>query len=399
MNPDLWRTHPTLALLSWLPVPLGTLAVLLPLWPPFARRFARPAAGWAFFVLTRVVLGAIVFGAFQHRSWDWQGYIQIGQAALAGLTPYRDFATLYAPGLPYLLALGVLLSPTFGPLVLFVAADLGAWLALGRLSNGLAPRRDSAAWAYLAFPPVWYFETRYAQEEAIAALFLALALVALARGRGARAGAALAVGQLVTKILFGLCALPILLARGARRSTWLVYAGPVALVYGAMTLMRIPWTREALVQAGAFGTGPTLWRLPALWWGFDLGRMAMLPFIILFVSGGWRLIRRGADAVAHAAWLWGCFALLAPKLLPMYVVMVAPALALWVARGGGGRLVWWALYGFAMATAWYADSGPVQGLLGPAWVAPAAAALALVAALDLWLLMRVAKDEAVAVGP
>src|SRR5262249_1481074 len=37
MNPELWR-RPLLALLSWLPVPLGCLALLLPAWPAAARR-------------------------------------------------------------------------------------------------------------------------------------------------------------------------------------------------------------------------------------------------------------------------------------------------------------------------------------------------------------------------
>jgi hypothetical protein len=394
VNPELWRSQPALVFLSWLPVPLGALALLLPLSPAFMRRFGRPWASGAYFTLTRVVLGAIVFGLFEHRSWDWQGFIEMGRAAIAGAMPYRDFPTLFAPGFPYLMALGVLISPAWGPLALFVAADLAAWLALGRLSGGLAPRRDSAAWAYLAFPPVWYFETRYAQEEAIAAAFLALGLLALARNRGALAGVTLAFGQLYTKILFGLGALPLLVARGTSWSMRLAYLAPVALVYGAMTVAHVPWMRDTLVQAGAFGTGPTLWRLPAYVMGLNLGRFAMLPFAIVLIGGGWDLLRRRVDGITLTAWLWGCFALLAPKLLPMYVVMVAPALAIWVARGDRARLVWWALYGFAMASAWYADSGPIQGVLGPIGVVIAAAVLLLVVALDAWLLVRVARDPA-----
>ena len=116
----------------------------------------------------------------------------------------------------------------------------------------------------------------------------------------------------------------------------------------------------------------------------------MLPYALALTIGWWRLIRRGADGITLLAWCWGCFALLAPKLLPMYVVMVAPALAVWVTREPGrGRFAWWGLYGFAFATAWYADSGPVQGMFGPFGVGLGAAGVLLPVALDLWLLREV----------
>jgi hypothetical protein len=77
----------------------------------------------------------------------------------------------------------------------------------------------------------------------------------------------------------------------------------------------------------------------------------------------------------------------------MYVVMVAPLLALWVARGGRSRLLWWGLYGFAMASAWYADSGLVQGMLGPGGIVAGAAVLVAVVVLDVWLISQVARSE------
>ncbi|HKQ57459.1 MAG TPA: hypothetical protein VJY35_06295, partial [Candidatus Eisenbacteria bacterium] len=384
------REQPWLAFLSWLPVPLGVLALWLPAWPPLARRIAKPWASLLFFALTRVVFAWVVFGVLGHRSWDWSGFLLQSQAALEGRLPYRDFPSLFAPGLPYLFGAALALSPEWGLLALFLLADLGTFLLLARLPGGRAPSRDSAAWAYLAFPPVWYFEIRYGQEEAVAALFVALALVALARGRGLLAGLALAAGQLVTKLLFGLAALPLLLGSRATMATRLAYLIPVGLVYAAMTVAGLPWMRELSGQAGEFGSGPTLWRLPQLWLGFELGRFAMVPFVVALAIGWWRLIRRTADGVSLLAWCWGCFALLAPKLLPMYVVMVAPGLAVWVAREGGrGRFLWWGLYGFALATVWYADSGPVQGLFGPVGVALGAGVIVLTVALDLWLLREV----------
>ena len=387
MNPELWHAHPVLVLLSWLPVPLGTLALWLPAWPPFARRFSRPWVTWLFFVFTRLAAGAVLVGT--HRPIDWGGFEWLARMALAGQVPYRDFPTTFAPGLPYLMAAGYLLSPVWGFLVLFILADLTAFLTLSRLCGDVAPRTDSPAWAYLAFPPVWYFETRYGQEEALAALFLALALLALARQHVVRTGLALAAGQLATKILFGLAALPLLFARRTPLATRVAYLAPVAAAYLVMPAIGMPWWRDIEVHAVEFGVGPTLWRLPALWLGLELGRFAMLPFAALLALGWWRLWRREADGVELGAWLWGCFALLAPKMWPMYVVVVSPLLAVWVSRGGRPRFIWWGLYGFAFSTVWYADSGPIQGLLGPAGVALAAFVLTFAVALDAWLLLEV----------
>jgi hypothetical protein len=392
MNPELWH-RPLLALLSWLPVPLGCVAMILPAWPAAARQIGRPWAAWVFFAVTRVAFAALVFGALRHLSIDLTLFHEPqGRAALAGQLPYRDFVSLYAPGFPYLLGLSLRLSPVWGPLALFIAADLCAFLALARAHGDASPGVSSPAWLYLAFPPVWYFEIRYAQDESLAALFVALALLALACHRSGWSGAALAAGQLVTKPLFGVAALPMLL--GTRhRTAWLGYAVPVGLVYLAMTLGALPWWRDLRLEASSFGVGPVLWRLPVLWWHVELGALAWVPEAVLGLGGILWLMGRGADGVTLAAWAWGCHALLAPKLLPMYVVMVTPVLAAWVARRPG-RLGWWALYGFAMGTAWYADSGPLQGLLGPTGVALGAFGMMLPVACAGWLLIAVAKDGA-----
>lgn len=393
VNPDLWR-QPLWALLSWLPVPLGCLVLWLPAWPPVGRRWARPWVSLLFFVLTRAAFAALVFGVLGHRSLDLLAFHEPqARAALAGQLPYRDFVSLYSPGFPYVLGAALLLSPVWGPLLVFVLADLGAFLALARAEGGASPRPGSGAWLYSAFPPVWYFEVRYAQDETLAALFLALAVLAFARGRPAAAGTALAGGQLLTKPLFGVGALPLLVAPGARGSARLAYALPVLLVYAAMSLAGLPWTRDLGAEASAFGVGPVLWRLPAYFAGFRLGPLAWLPEAALMLVGFARLRRRRADGVSLVAWAWGCHALLAPKLLPMYVVLVAPALACWVARAPQrGRLLWWGLYGLALATAWYADSGPLQGLLGPAGVAFGVLGMLAPAVLAAWLLAAVWRE-------
>jgi hypothetical protein len=124
--------------------------------------------------------------------------------------------------------------------------------------------------------------------------------------------------------------------------------------------------------------------------------VAWVPEAVLAVIGFARLWRRRADGVSFIAWMWGSHALLAPKLLPMYVVIVAPALAVWVARGPNrGRLAWWALYGLAMGSVWYADSGPLQGLLGPGGVALAALVMLAPVALAVWLLVAVWREPEV----
>jgi hypothetical protein len=79
----------------------------------------------------------------------------------------------------------------------------------------------------------------------------------------------------------------------------------------------------------------------------------------------------------------------------MHLVMVTPALAVWVSRAESrGRLLWWAAYGLAMGTAWYADSGPLQGLLGPVGSALGALGMLLPVAGAAWLLAAVWKEHA-----
>ena len=396
MNANLWQTQPLWVLLTWLPVPLGCALLALPASRAWGERLARPWVAWAFFLLTRVAFAVVVFGVFGHRSIDLvASHEPQGEAILAGKIPYRDFVSLYAPGFPYVLALAMSISHLWGALLVFVLADLGAFLALARLHGDAAPGPASPAWLYLAFPPVWYFEVRYAQDETLSSLFLALALLAAARGRGVRQGLALALGQLFTKPLFGAGAAPLLLTPRASWGARWAYVIPVGAIYLAMTVAGIPWSRDLRLEASAFGVGPTLWRLPEVWGHLELGRLAWAPEVVLVAVGFTRLWRRRADGVSFVAWMWGCHAALAPKLLPMYVVMVAPALAVWVGRAWReGRLAWWALYGLAMGSAWYADSGPLQGMLGPVGVAVGAVFMLAPVVLAAWLLLAVWREPA-----
>lgn len=391
MNPELWQTRPLLALLSVLPVPLG--AIWMALGPQFpvlrSRRGLLAALTW---IATRVVLGALVWGVLGHHGIDQLTFfLPQARHALEGGLPYRDFPSAYAPLFAPLLGLCVRVLGELGPFVLFLAADFGAWRALAAAEG----EGSEAVWAYVALPPVWYFTVRYAQDEALAALFVSLAWLAVRRGRPAFGGLALATGLLVTKPLFALVALPFVLAPGRRGPMLLALLAPVVLVYGALLALGAPVWQPLVLEGANFGVGPTLWRVPVVLLGFDLGAFGWLPFAALALAGIVVLFRRGAPASDHAAWGYGAFAALSPKFMPMYVVMWAPLLAIWSADDPDRR-GWLLLYGALLPLAWYLDSGPLQGLFGVGWHIVAVLGLLVVALLALWPVWTLSRGRAAA---
>lgn len=380
MNPELWQTRPLLALASLAPIPLGAA------WMAVAREIpglrGRPTlTGWLTWLLTRVVLAAIIWGALGHVGIDQLAFfLPQARAALAGGLPYRDFSTAYGPLFAPLLGMSVQLLGMSGPLVLFLLADLGTWRALVAAEG----EASEAAWAWCALPLVWYFTVRYAQDESLTALFIALAWWALRRERGTLAGVALGVGLIVTKPLFLLLALPFVLASKEHARALLLGALiPSGLVYGALLLLGAPILQPLTLEGGNFGVGPTLWRVPVVLWGFDAGPAGWLPFLGLAALGAWVLTLRSASAPAHAAWQFGAFAALAPKFMPMYAVMWAPFLALWAAPDADRR-GWLLVYGALLPLAWYLDSGPLQGLFGAGWQVTGVLGLVFIALLALW---------------
>ena len=380
MNPELWQTRPLLALASLAPIPLGAA------WMAVARDIpglrGRPAlAGWLTWLLTRVALAALIWGALGHQGIDQLAFfLPQARAALEGGMPYRDFSTAYGPWFAPLLGVCVQLLGMSGPFVLFLLADLGTWRVLVAAEG----EASETAWGWCALPMVWYFTVRYAQDESLTALFLALAWWALRRERATLAGVALGVGLLVTKPLFLLVALPFALASGKHlRALSLGAAIPVVLVYGALLLMGAPIWQPLTLEGGNFGVGPTLWRVPVVLWGFDAGAAGWLPFVVLAAVGAWMLRVRAASASAHAAWQFGAFAALAPKFMPMYAVMWAPFLALWAAPDADRR-GWLLFYGALLPLAWYLDSGPLQGLFGAGWQVTGVLGLVFIALLALW---------------
>ncbi len=342
----------------------------------------RPAlVGWLTWVLTRVVLAGIIWGALGHQGIDQMAFfLPQARAALEGGVPYRDFQSAYGPLFAPLLGLSVWGLGAMGPLALFLLADLATW----RLLVAAEGEGSDAAWFWCASPMVWYFTVRYAQDESLTALFVALAWCALRRDRAGLAGFALGVGLLVTKPLFLLLAFPFVLAAGVRRRALLLAAAvPAALVYGALLFMRAPILQPLTLEGGNFGVGPSLWRVPVVLLGFDLGIAGWLPFLLLVLAGVLLLRARRAGAEAHAAWQFGAFAALAPKFMPMYAVMWAPLLALWAAPDADRR-GWLLVYGVLLPLAWYLDSGPLQGVFGSGWQITAVLGLGSIALLALW---------------
>jgi hypothetical protein len=266
-----------------------------------------------------------------------------------------------------------------GPITLFLTADGVAWLALALELGPGSP----ASWAYAAWPSVWYLAVRYAQDEPLAAMFLALAWFASRRGRWGLAGVILGLGFVATKCLFVLVALPVVLASGPRWARVITgLAVPVILVYGAFLALGAPVWEPLRLEGGYFGVGPTLWRLPVEWWGLSPGPAGWLPCLGLMGAGAVLLWRRGAPASDHAAWQYGAFAALTPKLMVMYVIMWAPLLVVWGAESARGRR-WLVAYGVVLPLAWYLESGPLQGRFGLAAWALAVAGTLVVAILSL----------------
>lgn len=385
MNPELWHTRPLLALASLAPVPLGAAWMAIAPQLPFLRAHRVPLA-WVTWLLTRLAFGALIWGAMGHSGVDQLAFfLPQAKHALAGGVPYRDFATAYGPLFAPLLGLVVSVAGDAGPFVLFLLADFVAWRALA-WSEG---EGSEAAWAWAALPMVWYFTVRYAQDEALGAMFVAIAWALERRDRTALAGFVLGLGLVVTKPLFALLALPFLLGSKKRVALLAGAAIPVVLVYGVLLAWGAPVWQPLTLEGGNFGVGPTLWRVPVVLWNFDLGPAGWAVFLALAASGGVLLCKREAGVADHAVWQYGAFAAFAPKFMPMYAVLWAPMLALWAA-GDPDRRGWLLVYGAALPLAWYLDSGPLQGMFGIGWQVVAIAGLLGVGLLALWPLRTLA---------
>ena len=384
MNPELWRTQPWLAALSLAPILLGAAWFLVG-WRAAAPR--RGVLGWVTWCATRPGFAFLVWGLLGHAGIDQLTFfLPQARHAMAGALPYRDFASAYAPLFAPLLGLALRLAGDVGPFVLFLLADGVAWLAL-RAAFGPDSR---AAWTWAAWPPIWYLTVRYAQDEPLAAACVALALLAARREHWLTCGAVLGAGLVITKPLFVLPAAAFLFgAPRAWRRIMPGFAAPVLAVYGAFLALGAPVWQPLALEGASFGIGPTVWRVPTVRFGLDLGPAGWLPFLVVAAVLAVRLLRRRADTPAHGLAQYGAFAALAPKFMPMYVVMWGPLIA---AESAERRLgLWLTVYGTLLCLSPVLESGPLQGQFGRV---PEALAIVLLPVTALLALYPIATQRA-----
>jgi len=232
-------------------VALGVIAavasVLLTMLPGLRtmrrERFDRTVCG--LFAVSRLGLFGLIFIVLRIAPRGDVPAYYFGQArqVLAGLLPYRDFVSSYAPLHPYLDA--GLISLWHTPLaimlfsVLVEVAILPLWLRAGRefLADGEV---RVAALLYLASPVSLQFVTIDGQDNAVIAVLLALAVLLVLRSRYFAAGAAFGVSVAAVKFLPLLYAPAYFLAVPRR---WRLVAGALAVfvvVYGGFLAMAAP---------------------------------------------------------------------------------------------------------------------------------------------------------------
>jgi len=380
--------RPLLGLLSNLPVLLGALALLLPLWPRFAAAYDRRPTLWlaVLFLLTRIVFLGLVVGGLGHVSADLTNFfLPQAEAVHAGRVPYRDFQMSYAPLFPYVLAtaLDVFGGGARSILALFLVADLGALIAVA----AAAGRRSSAAWFYAAAPIVWYFLVRYAQDETVLAAILAAAYLLHRRGQKRAVALVLGLGFVATKVTFGIFCVPFWLA-SRRKVAFAFYAAiPVVVVAVGFTAFGASVLAPLRDESGSLGDGPGLWRLPVLFTPLTPGRLSTLV-PLAGLAAAWVWTWRARASLLSCLVLTGCvFFLLSPKALPMYVAPFWPFVALWLAADPRpARVVTAAALNLLLGCWWYLDAGGVNGMFGPAvqilavaWTAAVPVVLALLA--------------------
>ena len=261
-----------------------------------ATRFER----WimAVFAASRFGLYALVFLILRiaPRGDIPSYYVPEAMGALAGLRPYRDFPSSYAPLHPYLD--GIVYSAWHSPLVIILLAIvaetalLWAWLKLGRKLFG-EDRSRLAAILYVASPISLQYVTIDGQDNVIVALLTAFALWLAYRSREGASGASLGLGIASVKFL-PLVFAPAFLLGVRRWVRWAIGCAAVVIaVYGTFALRGVPILYPLHAEGALKGSGN-------------------VPYLIESLSG--RLLPAAAeDAVAVLA------------LLTVYAVMLRPS--------------------------------------------------------------------------
>lgn len=374
MNASLWIAHPLLAWAVLLPAPAGALWMALGPQVP-ALRERRALLAWLTWLATRP--GFVLFLRLLQ--------LPNGRPAWAEVMPHGAPPAFGGPWLLRLLAHAHLDAGGPGTALLALAADFVAWRALAAETGDAS----EAAWNWVAAPLVWYLAALSGGAEMLGAACLACAWLLSRRSRALEAGLALAGAVALAGPVALLPALAIVL--GAQSRVRSGAAALVALASLAFALGAVGASPLALVRPEpvAFGTGPTLWRVPALLANLAPGPWGALPLGLLLALGAVLLSLRRADMADHAAWGAGAFAACAPALGAAAPILWAPLLAAW-AGPDPDRRGWWLLWASLLPLAAWLDAGPLLGALGPTWRLLAALGVTGTALLALWPLRTLA---------
>ena len=277
-------------------------------------------------------------------------------AVLAGMLPYRQFPSSYAPLHPFLDAAVLRLWDSPLALILFsiLVEALAFPLGLRLLRCGYSESKVRlAALLYLASPISLQFVTIDGQDNVLIALFLMPAMLFLYRGRGVLSGASLGLAVVLVKFL-PLLFVPVLLLACRQRMRWLAgFGGVLAIGYLPFVFLHLP----LLYPLQAEGQARTASDLPflveaALGSGLP-GRVCdgVLLLVIASILVALGLALRGAGEQRRLTMaMSGCTAmtlallLLSKKSWPPYLMLVLLPLCMTVAVEGFSR---WRLCAFA----------------------------------------------------
>ena len=339
-------------------------SVLLTRWPMLRTisraRFDRTV--YALFAVSRLGLFALVFLVLKiaPRGDVPAFYFEQGRQVLAGLLPYRDFISSYAPLHPYLDA--GLISAWRSPLAIMLfsmlaeLAILPIWLSAGRVFLPEAELRV-AALLYLASPVSLQFVTIDGQDNVVIAVLLALSVLLVLRSRAFAAGASFGVSVAAIKFLPLLYA-PAFFFSVPRR--WRMAAGAVAvcgLVYGGFLVAGAPILTPLAAEGDLWSAGDLPYLMEAIF-GITVPPRLSDAVVLLVLLGIFALIARAAlraeIATRMRALTYGmaaltlAFLVFSKKSWPPYLMLALFPVCLLLVAGGGVVRERWKVAAFAV---------------------------------------------------
>ncbi|MBB5056467.1 hypothetical protein HDF16_001152 [Granulicella aggregans] len=315
-------------------------------------RFDRIVFG--LFAVSRLGLFALIFLVVKiaPRGDVPAYYFDQARQVLAGLLPYRDFISSYAPLHPYLDA--GLISAWHSPLsivlfsVLVEMAILPLWLSAGRVFLPEAELRV-AALLYLASPVSLQFVTIDGQDNVVIAVLLALSLLLVLRSRAFAAGASFGASVAAIKFLPLLYA-PAFFFSAPRR--WRMAAGAAVIcgvVYGGCLLAGAPILTPLSAEGDLWSAGDLPYVIEAIFGVSIPPRLTdgfvLLALVAIFVWVG-RSARQASIATRMRALNYGmaaltlAFLVFSKKSWPPYLMLALFPICLLVAGGGVVRERW-----------------------------------------------------------